>query len=148
MVTRIQKNIRVQWHTTSRRKRSSECHSDERLWQHCGWKSTIKVAGSFGLSRRNDMPLAYLWFIHFQGQFPILRTNCPDVNHSSIFQEDQWHLTEGKSFFSDIHLVPTTLAVFYYLHLENVNRAFFFGEDKTPRNFSYLYGNSKPMLKI
>ena len=80
------------------RKRSSECHSDGRLRQHCGRRSTNKVVGPFGLCRRNEMPLAYLRFIHFEGQFPILRKNCPDINHSSIFQEGQWHLTEWESF--------------------------------------------------
>jgi hypothetical protein len=64
-------------------------------WQHCGRKSTNKVVGPFGLSRINEMPLAYLWFLHFQGQFPILRTSFPDVNQSSIPQEGQLDLTEG-----------------------------------------------------
>ena len=42
------------------------------------------------------MPLANLWLIRLEGQFPILKTrSCPEIYPLIHPQKRRWHLVEG-----------------------------------------------------
>ena len=86
------------------------------------------------------VPLANLWFLRLQGQFPILRTrSCPDLYPLIRPPKRPFAHGRGRILIPGFVRSPPTLAV-YDLPQGGVGRGFPFTEDETRRHFSYLSG--------
>jgi hypothetical protein len=106
----------------------------------------------FPISFHIFMPLANLWLIHLQGQFPILRTrSCPDLY--PLIHPPKRPLTLGREriLIPGFIRSPPTLAVYDVarsLPRGGVGRGFPFTEDEAGRHFSYLSGTFRESHNI
>ena len=93
------------------------------------------------------MPLANLWLIRLQGQFPILRIiSYPDLYPLNRPPKRSLALGRGRILIPGFIWPPPMLAandVAHCLPLGGVGRGFPFTEEETRRYFSYLSGTFK-----